>query len=157
MIYLASDHRGFELKEKIKQWLKEWSYDFEDLGPTVYDADDDYPDYVFQVGQRVSTHPGNNKGIVLGHSGQGEAIVANKYQGVRAIVYYGGPQEILTLSREHNNANVLSLGASFIDIKQIQSQVKLWLETEYVGDPRHERRIKEIKEIEETGRTSHHV
>jgi ribose 5-phosphate isomerase B len=148
MIYLGTDHRGFELKEMIKQWLTEWGYEYEDMGAHEYDEQDDYPDFVSLVGEKVSADPDNSKGIVLGGSGQGEAIVANKYNGVSAVVFYGGPDEIIKLSREHNNANVLSLGASFIDGDRAKEAIKLWLETEFPGEERHKRRIEKIKQIE---------
>ncbi|TSC91822.1 MAG: ribose 5-phosphate isomerase B [Parcubacteria group bacterium Licking1014_17] len=149
MIYLASDHRGFELKKKISVWLKEWGYQSEDMGPFAYDAEDDYPDFVLKAAEKISADPENSKGIVLGHSGQGEALVANKYKGIRAIVYYGGPEELITLSREHNNANVLSLGASFLDDETAKKAVKTWLETKFAGEERHVRRIAKIAKIEE--------
>ena len=144
---MASDHRGFELKAKIKTWLPEWGYEFEDLGPNVYVADDDYPDYVSRVGKQVSAHL-DDKGVVLGFTGEGEAIVCNKYQGVRTAVYNGGSTEIVKLSREHNDANVLSLGAGFIDDTQAKDVVKLWLDTKFSGDERHVRRLEKIRVIE---------
>jgi len=147
MIYLGSDHKGYELKEKIKLWLGEWGYTFEDKGPDHFDKDDDYPDYISKVGLAISGDT-ESFGIILGHSGQGEAIVANKYKGVRAIVYYGGPEELISLSREHNNANVLSLGASFLSEEQAKRIIKMWLETKFTNEPRHARRIDKITKIE---------
>ncbi|KKN29505.1 hypothetical protein LCGC14_0843390 [marine sediment metagenome] len=148
MIFLGSDHRGYELKEKIKKWLGGLDYPFEDMGAHKLDLDDDYPDFISLVAQEVSKNPENNLGIVLGHSGQGEAIAANKFPGIRAIVFYGGPEEILKLSREHNDANVLSLGASFVSDEDAKSALKLWLETKFSGNARHDRRINKIKELE---------
>src|SRR3989344_9219656 len=110
-IFIATDHRGYALKEKIKEWLLEWSCEFEDLGANELNPDDDYPDFISLAAEAVSKDLENSRGIVLGGSGQGEAILANKYKGIRAVVYYGGPEDIITLSREHNNANILSLGA----------------------------------------------
>jgi len=141
MIYLASDHRGFELKEKIKEWLKKWGYEYEDMGAFEYDKDDDYPDFVSKVAEKVSQDSDKSKAIILGSSGQGEAMVANRYKGVRAAVYYGGSEEIIKLSREHNNANILSLGASFIDEETANKAIKLWLETAFSDAERHKRRI----------------
>ena len=146
-IYLGTDHRGFELKEKITHWLSEWGYEFEDLGAFEMDENDDYPDFVAQVGERVSGDS-DSRGIVLGASGQGEAIVANKFKGVRAIVYYGGPEDIIRLSREHNNANVLSIGASFVDAAELHGLLKMWLETEFSNEERHQRRIDKISKLE---------
>jgi ribose 5-phosphate isomerase B len=146
MIYLGTDHRGYELKEKIKQWLTNWGYEFEDMGAHEYNEQDDYPDFISLVGEKVSANP-DSKGIILGSSGQGEAIVANKYKGVRAVVYYGGSEEIIKLSREHNDANVLSLGASFVG-EEVSEVIKLWLETSFPGEERHTRRINKIKQLE---------
>ncbi len=148
MIYLATDHRGFELKEKIKIWLSDWGYACEDMGAFEYDEDDDYPDFVAPAAEKVSADPDKSKAIVLGASGQGEAMVANKYKNVRAVVFYGNNEEIITLSRQHNDANVLSLGASFVDDENAQTMIKLWLDTPFSGEERHKRRIDKIKKIE---------
>lgn len=174
MIYLGADHRGFKLKEKIKQWLLEWGYIFEDMGALEYNQDDDYTDFVSKVAQKVSENPENNKGIVLGMSGQGEAIVANKFKEVRAVVFYGPSnrywiwtfllgfwsalvgfliyrdnfKKIVQLSKEHNDANILSLGASFLHDKLAKYAIKNWLETKFSGEERHVRRINKIKALE---------
>jgi len=147
MIYLGTDHRGYELKEKIKEWLSEWGYESEDMGAHKYDAKDDYPDFISLVGEKVSADP-NAKGIILGGSGQGEAVVANKYKGVRAAVYYGGSREMIVHMREHDDANVLSLGADFIDESEAQEIIKLWLETPFPNEERHVRRLQKIKQLE---------
>lgn len=146
-IYLGSDHAGFELKEKIKEWLKGWNYEYEDLGNLKLDKSDDYPEFIAPVAKKVSQDPENYKGIILGMSGQGEAIVANRFSKVRAAVYYGGSMEIVKLSREHNNANVLSLGARFVLEDEARDAIKLWLETLFSGEERHLRRLREIEEI----------
>ncbi len=147
-IFIASDHRGYYLKEKIKKWFSEWHYHYEDFGAFKLNSKDDYPDFISQVAKKVSKDPQNSKGIVLGASGQGEAILANKYKGVRAVVYYGGPEDIIRLSREHNNANVLSLGASFLKEKNAKEAVRLWLKTNFSKNARHVRRLNKIKKIE---------
>ena len=139
-IYLATDHAGFELKEKIKAWLSENGYDVEDFGAYSLDADDDYPDFVSKAAEAVSQHP-DHRAIVLGGSGQGEAMVANRYPGVRAAVFYGGSDDIILLSRSHNNANILSLGARFVAGDEALRVVKLWLATPFSDEERHERRI----------------
>lgn len=144
MIYLATDHRGFELKEKIKQWLTEWGYPYEDMGAYVYDDKDDYPDFVHKAVQKVSQDPENSEAIVLGMSGQGEAMVANRYKGVRAAVYEGGSEDIIKLARQHNNANVLSLGAHFVNEETARKALEIWLKTEFTGEERHKRRIGKI-------------
>ncbi len=148
MIYLATDHRGFKLKEKIKIWLSDWDYDYQDMGAFEYNQDDDYPDFIALAAEKVSGDPERSKAIVLGASGQGEAMVANKYKNVRAIVFYGDNEEIITLSRQHNDANVLSLGASFLNEENAQDMIKLWLDTPFSGDARHKRRLDKIKKLE---------
>lgn len=140
MIYLATDHRGFELKEKIRTWLEQWGYEYRDFGAYSYDPEDDYPDYVWQAAIAVARDP-TSRAIVLGATGQGEAMVCNRLQGVRAAVYYGGPLDIIRLCREHNDANVLSLGASFISEQLAEQAVRLWLQTPFSGQERHKRRI----------------
>lgn len=170
-IFLGADHRGFELKEKIKSWLSEWGYEVEDCGAFEYNKDDDYVDFVSKVARKVSEDPENNKGIILGMTGQGEAMVANKFKGIRAVVFYGPElvskwklwiagcatahamnrkyfENIIKLSKEHNNANILSLGASFLNDGTVKTFVKLWLDTKFSGEERHVRRINKIKELE---------
>lgn len=145
MVYLATDHRGFQLKEKIKEWLKEWGYQYEDMGAFEYNQDDDYPDFVRLAAQKVSENPEESKAIILGGSGQGEAMVANRYKGARASVYYGGNADwVIKMTREHNNSNILSLGVSFLDEGIAQKAIKLWLETPFSGEERHKRRIEKI-------------
>jgi len=142
-VFLASDHAGFELKEALVSLLIERGYDVEDLGPATLDPDDDYPDYCLQLGRKVAEHKGTF-GIVIGGSGQGEAIAANRFKGVRAAVYYGGNEKIITLSREHNDANVLSFGARFVSVEDAKKAALLWLMTEFSGEERHLRRINKL-------------
>jgi len=99
------------------------------------------------VAKEVAKNPNKNKGIILGGSGQGEAMVANRIKGVRAVVYYGGPKKIIKLSREHNNANILSLGARFLTEDEAKKMVKLWLQTPFSNEKRHKRRIKKLEKI----------
>ena len=146
MIYLATDHAGFELKEMLKQYLLELNYEVKDFGAFELDIDDDYPDFIRLAAEAVSKNP-KDKAVILGGSGQGEAIVANRYKGVRAVVYYGGSSKVLTLSRVHNDSNVLSLGARFLTEAKAKRAVKIWLETEFQNEERHMRRIKKIDEI----------
>lgn len=146
MIYLASDHAGFELKEKVKQSLKAEGYELEDCGAFKFDPADDYPDFIAKAAEAVSKDP-QSKAIIFGGSGQGEAIVANKFPNVRAAVFYGNADMVL-LTREHNDANVLSLGARFLTEDEAAEAVKLWLETPFTEEKRHVRRIEKIKKIE---------
>lgn len=142
-IFLATDHAGFELKEKIKAYLIREKYDVQDLGASQYDEYDDYPIYMKKAGEAVSQNP-NNKAIIFGKSGNGEAMVANRYKNVRAAVWYGGSTDIVKLSREHNNANILSIGAGFISEEEAEKAIKIWLEKNFNGEERHVRRIAEI-------------
>ena len=146
-IYLASDHAGFELKEKIEEFLKSKGYDVEDVGPDSFDKNDDYPDFIYPAAKKVSESP-DSKGIIFGKSGQGEAVVANKVSGIRAMVYYGGDDEIIKLSRRHNDSNVLSIGAGFVSDEESLKAVDVWLNTEFSGEGRHIRRIEKIKKLE---------
>ncbi|MCP6726463.1 MAG: RpiB/LacA/LacB family sugar-phosphate isomerase [Patescibacteria group bacterium] len=149
MIYLGAAHAGFSLKEEIQKHLESLGMEVENMGVASFNKDDDYPDIVFSVAKKVAESPEENKGIVLGRSGQGEAIAANKVKGVRAVVYYGGDMEIVELSREHNNANVLSIGAGFVSVEEAKEAVTLWLETAFGGN-RHERRVKKISDFEQS-------
>ena len=148
MLYIASDHAGFELKKEIASFLKQSNIEFEDIGSHEYNKLDDYPDYIIPAAKKVAENPDKNRAIILGGSGQGEAIAANKVKGVRAALYYGGPKEIVSLSKTHNNANILSLGARFIDKKEAIEIIKLWLKTSFSKEDRHSRRIDKICKYE---------
>jgi ribose 5-phosphate isomerase B len=140
-ILIASDHAGFDLKKTLVEYLRDLGHEVRDMGPKEYVADDDYPDYISLVAREMEAHPSTARGIVIGGSGQGEAICANKFYGIRAAVYYGGNTDILKLSREHNDANILSLGARFLSPNEAKKAVKIWLDTAFSGDERHKRRI----------------
>lgn len=149
-IYIAADHAGFDLKKVLVEYLKSKGHDVEDCGAHQLNPADDYPDFIYPCAQKVSSDS-VSLGIVIGGSGQGEAMVANKVKGIRAAVYYGGNQDLVRLSRQHNDANVLSLGARFLTIDEAKVAVDLWLETKLIGEERHLRRIEKIKKIEENG------
>lgn len=160
-VYLATDHAGFELKEKVKVYLQKLGYKVEDCGAFNYDKNDDYPDFIAKAGEAVSKDPESSKAIIFGSSGQGEAMAANKFKGVRAAVFYTpvipahnvdvfgrtsvDPFEMIRLTREHNNANVLSLGAKILKEEDALKAVKLWLEAPFTNEERHLRRIEKIK------------
>lgn len=164
-VYLATDHAGFDLKEKVKAHLVEKGFKVEDCGAFAFDKNDDYPDFISKAGEAVSKDPENSKGIVFGSSGQGEAIVANKFKNVRAVVFYTpflpahnvdvsgrkseDPFEMIRLTREHNDANILSLGAKMLKEEDALKAVDLWLEAPFTKEERHQRRIDKIKEIED--------
>lgn len=144
-IFLACDHAGFLLKEKIKSHLQK-NYLVEDFG-TNSEKDVDYPDFIIPCAKKV-VKTKNSLGIVLGGSGQGEAIVANKIKGVRAAVIYNFNKKVIELSKEHNDANILSLGARFLTEKEAIQTVELWLKTKFSNDKRHKRRLKKISNLE---------
>lgn len=139
-VYLASDHAGFELKAVLMEHLTVRGVEVEDLGPHTFDPADDYPDYIIPLAKRVSGEAGS-RGIAIGGSGEGEAMAANRVKGARAAVYHGGPMDAIRLSREHNDANMLSLGARLMTADEAWEAVVLWLETPFSGDERHARRI----------------
>lgn len=146
-IIIGSDHAGLDLKGSLLQFLQAANYEVEDVGPMQFVQDDDYPVYIDEVAKRVAKDSETIRGIVIGSSGQGEAISANRFLGVRAALYYGGSEEIVKLSREHNNANILSLGAKFLSEDEARSAVSLWLTTPFSNEERHIRRIKEIDDL----------
>ena len=141
-IYLGADHAGFEMKEVLKKYLADLKYEVEDKGAFKYQPEDDYPDFVFPVAKAVAADP-ESRGVVIGGSGQGEAMAVNRIKGIRGAVYYGGSFEVVELSKKHNDANILSLGARFIDDELAKKALKLWLETPFEGG-RHQRRIEKL-------------
>ena len=155
-IYFASDHAGFSLKSALMPFVQSLGHSVEDCGPKALAPDDDFPDYVLPCARKVAGNAGSF-GIILGASGEGEAMAANRVKGVRAAVYYGdaaGAQadeagNILNLVqsvRAHNNANILSLGARFISEDAAKAAVKLFLATPFSGDERHTRRLVKLDE-----------
>lgn len=145
-VYFGTDHAGFEYKNELITFVEELGYETNDNGAHVYDEEDDYPEFISAAAREVAINPEKRRGIILGGSGQGEAIMANRYKGVRAVVYNHENLELITLAREHNDANILSLGARFISLEHAKEAVKLFLETSFSEEPRHIRRIKEIRE-----------
>lgn len=147
-IHLATDHAGYVYKELIKTHLEERGYTLVDHGAFEFDPSDDYPTFVNLAAAEVSN--ANNEdtvAIILGASGQGEAIAAGKYENIRTTVCYGGSMaiEIVKAGKEHNNANVLALGAKFIEEKHVLEVVDVWLATSFTKDERHVRRLSMIK------------
>jgi ribose 5-phosphate isomerase B len=139
-IHLGTDHAGFELKNKLAEYITELGHEVVDHGAFEFNSDDDYPDFVKPVAESLSTFP-EDRGIILGGSGQGEAMCANRHQAARATVFYGGDLEIVKISRQHNNGNILSLGARFISEEEAKNAVKIFLETDFSIEERHIRRI----------------
>ena len=141
-IVLATDHAGFKLKEAVKKSLLELGLEVKDFGAFEYESTDDYPDFINPAAKFISEKD-NTMGIIFGGSGQGEAMAANRFKGVRAAVFYNGPDEIINLSRLHNNANVLSFGSRFIDADRAIELIKKWLSAEFEGG-RHQKRIEKL-------------
>jgi ribose 5-phosphate isomerase B len=147
-VYLGSDHAGYELKQHLVEWLAAHGHEAIDCGPHAYDADDDYPPFVMQAAARTVADPGS-LGIVIGGSGNGEAIAANKVQGVRAALAWN--EQTARLGREHNDANVISVGARMHTTDEATRFVEVFLGTPFSGVERHARRIAMLTAYEETG------
>ena len=164
-IFLGADHAGFELKEKVKEFLNQAGYEIEDCGAHEFNKADDYPDIISQAAAAVSKDPENSRAIIFGRSGQAETMLANKHKGVRAVLFYSpavplgaadvtgrishDPLEMIRLTREHNNANILSLGATFLKVSDALKVTKMWLEAPFTQEERHVRRLAKMKQIEE--------
>ncbi|MDZ7586841.1 MAG: RpiB/LacA/LacB family sugar-phosphate isomerase [Patescibacteria group bacterium] len=143
-IFLGADHRGFELKQKIKKWLKEWKIDYEDMGNIKLDPVDDFVDYAEKVSQKVQE--GLGEGILICGSGS-MAMVANKFKGIRAALVWN--KATTEHVKDHHNANILSLPANFIKSEEAREVIKIWLKTKFLNEERLIRRINKIKQIEE--------
>lgn len=147
-VYLGSDHAGFELKQKIIDHLSAQGHEPVDCGAHAYDAEDDYPPFIVAAALRVAAEPGS-LGIVLGGSGNGEAIAANKVRGIRCALAFS--DDTARLAREHNDANVISLGARMYDEDAAIRFVDLFLSTPFSGEERHVRRLAELGAYEASG------
>lgn len=147
-VYLGSDHAGYELKAHLVEWLTGQGHEPVDCGPHTYDPDDDYPPCVLRAAQRTVADPGS-LGIVIGGSGNGEQIAANKVPGVRAALAWSA--QTAELAREHNDANVLSIGARMHGIDEATGFVAVFLGTAFSDGDRHARRIAMISAYEKSG------
>ena len=156
MIYLGADHGGFDLKEKIKKWLTKWGFAWEDLGNTLYEIEDDYPFFAGNVARKVAEEEKGNKypkqwrdrskGIITCRSAAGMVITANKVKGARCATAFDSRSA--KHCRLHNDANILALSGDWLDEYQAKKILKIWLDTEFSGEERHVRRLKEIEEFE---------
>lgn len=146
-IFLGADHRGFDLKEKLKEWLKDHGYAVEDLGAYKLDPQDDYPDFAFAVAEKVAEPSGENRGILICGSGAGMDIAANKIRGIRATVSWS--VESAEHMRAHDDVNVISIAADWTSPETAREIVRVFLDTPFSGGERHIRRLNKIKEIEE--------
>ena len=147
-VYLGSDHAGFELKNHLVEWLTAAGHEAVDVGPHLYDAEDDYPVFCLRAAERTAAD-GESLGIVIGGSGNGEAIAANKVKGVRAALAWS--EETASLGREHNNANVISIGARMHTADEATKFVEVFLATPFSNGERHIRRIGLLSAYEATG------
>jgi len=146
-VYLGSDHAGFDLKKHLFEHLTAAGHDVVDVGPHTFDPDDDYPVFCLHTAARVVAHPGS-VGVVLGGSGNGEQIAANKVAGARAALAWS--VEIATLARQHNDANVVGVGARQHSAEEAVAIVDAFLATPFSGEARHARRIAQLAEYERT-------
>ena len=158
-IALAADHAGLEQLKELKVFLESLGHNVQDYGPRTFDPEDDYPDYITPAAKAVAGGE-CQMGIVIGGDGQGEAMAANRIKGVRCAVFYGTAlakravdieghsshdlYEVIKLTRQHNNSNMLSLGARFLTMAEVKHATKLWLETQFSNEPRHTRRIEKL-------------
>jgi len=160
-VAITTDHGGFEALQQLKPYIESLGHEVIDYGPKTLDMDDDYPDLIFPAAKAVASGD-CDRGIIMGVSGNGEAMAANRIKGVRCALFYGpmvaksqsgaeaasgDPYELVKLSREHNDANMLSLSGRFLTLDEMKTAIKVWLETPFSGAERHERRIKKLDEI----------
>ncbi|MBI4837404.1 MAG: RpiB/LacA/LacB family sugar-phosphate isomerase [Candidatus Portnoybacteria bacterium] len=149
MLYIASDHAGYQLKEDVKRYLQSLNYSFEDLGAKEFNPNDDYPDFAFAVARKVVDEGG--EGILLCGTGQGVCLAANKIKGIRAVSAYD--EFMARQAKEHLDSNILCLGGRILDAEMAKRIVKVWLDTGFSGEERHERRLGKIEEIENSHNT----
>lgn len=145
-IYIGADHRGFALKEELKEWLGQLGHSVVDCGNTVYDKADDFTDFAFKVAEAVAEES-TNRGIVVCGSGVGVNIAANKVKGIRASTALNTAEVIH--AREHDDLNVLALSSEHITTAQAKEYTQIFLETKYLAEERHVRRLNKISEYEE--------
>lgn len=150
-IYLGVDHRGFQLKETLKNYLKEQGYDLIDLGNDHYDENDDYPDFAIKVVEKVSENLENNRGILICGSGAGMAITANKFKGIRAALACS--EGMAEMFKDNDDVNVLVLASDFVKSEQAVKITEIWLKTSFSKEPskneNYQRRLNKIKELED--------
>lgn len=147
MIYLAADHRGFQLKEALKRVLLNQDLPVQDMGAFSFDKSDDYVDFACAALEKILDNPGLHKGIFICGSGHGMNMVADKYKNIRAAM--GFNRYVAVQSRQHENANVLILAADWVKEKEVEDIVSDWLNAEFITEERHVRRLKKINAIED--------
>ncbi len=150
-VHLGSDHAGLDLKDHLIAWLGEHGHDAVDHGPFEYDALDDYPVFCLRAAAGVARERGEGRdslGVVIGGSGNGEQMAANKVRGIRCALVWS--EETAVLAREHNDANVVSVGGRMHTLEEMTRFVEVFLETPFTGEERHERRIGQLADYEAT-------
>ncbi|MFX4285938.1 ribose-5-phosphate isomerase [Janibacter sp. G349] len=147
-VHIGGDHAAFELHQELLTFLADEGHEVTDHGPFAYDALDDYPVFVIRAAQAVAADPGS-RGIVLGGSGNGEQMAANKVAGIRAALCYNA--ELARLAREHNDAQVLSMGGRMQSVEEAKEMVRVFLATDFTGEERHQRRIDMVSAFEVDG------
>jgi ribose 5-phosphate isomerase B len=147
-VHLGSDHAGLELKEHLLNWLADRGDEVVDHGPFVYDALDDYPVFCLRAAAAVADEEGS-LGVVIGGSGNGEQMAANKVRGVRAALVWS--EETAVLARQHNDANVISVGGRMHTLEDMTRFIEIFLTTPFTGEARHVRRIAMLSDYEKTG------
>lgn len=160
-IAVTTDHGGYEALQELKPFIESLGHKVMDFGPKSLDMDDDYPDLIFPAAKAVASGE-CQRGIIMGVSGQGEAMAANRIKGVRCALFYGpviakndagadpasgDPYELVKLSREHNNANVLSLSGRFLSLDQMKEAIQIWLDTPFSEVERHARRVRKLDDL----------
>ncbi len=145
MIYLGADHRGFELKEKLKKFLEELGHDYEDMGAFEHNKDDDYVDYASKVAEKIVQNPDTNRGILICRNGAGMDIVANKFKGTRSVLGFNAEQ--VRLARNDDNINILTLPSDFVSEKEAKDTVEMFLETQFANAGKYLRRLRKVEKI----------
>jgi len=143
-LYVSGDHAGFELKEKLKDFLERKGFEINDFGPHRYNKTDDYPDFVIPMARAVVKN--KIRGLIIAGSGQGESIATNKILGVRCALYHGGSTKIVQTARKHDDANVLSLGSRFVTESEAKKAINVFLKTKF-GKGRHKRRVGKVNKL----------
>ena len=147
-VHIGGDHAAFELHQELLSFLEAEGHEVVDHGPFEYDAVDDYPVFVLRAAEGVAANPGS-RGIVLGGSGNGEQMAANKVEGIRAALCYNA--ELAQLAREHNDAQVISIGGRMQSVEEAKEMVRVFLGTDFTGEQRHQRRIDMVTRYEREG------
>lgn len=147
IIYLGADHRGFNLKNKLRGFLKDLGYEAVDLGNTELDENDDYPDFAAAVAEKVMRDYENSRGVLICGSGVGVCVVANRFPKIRAALIMS-PNQAFD-SRDHDDANVICLGSDYVSEEEAKKIIATWLSTPFSGEERHRRRIEKINQIDQ--------